>query len=93
MYLIKRSREGVVAKTYVVHVSSVLINYGNIYISKGRCWEKSIVLRMHESVQRTYVTPKRKNKNLTDSPRLYVSADPQELNSLLLDNLVDNGSI
>jgi hypothetical protein len=51
------------------------------------------VLRMHGSVQRTYVTPKRKNKNLRDSLRLHVSADPQEFNSLLLDNLVDNGSI
>jgi hypothetical protein len=56
-------------------------------------WEKSIVLRMHESVQRTYVTPKQKNKNLRDSPRLHVSVDPQEFNSLLLNNLVDNGSI
>jgi hypothetical protein len=43
--------------------------------------------------KRTNVNPKRKNKNHRDSPRLDVSVDPQEFNSLLLDNLVDNGSI
>jgi hypothetical protein len=35
----------------------------------------------------------RVTKMLRDSPRLHVSVDPQEFNSLLLNNLVDNGSI
>jgi hypothetical protein len=38
------------------------------------------------------VTPKRKNKNLGDSPRLQVPVGLQTFNSLLLDNLVDNGT-
>jgi hypothetical protein len=53
----------------------------------------SSVSKLKKDFKSMYVKPKRKNKNLRDSPRLHVSLDPQEFNSLLLDNLVDNGSI